>query len=87
MSQRSAILAKNVPVLVRGEHDGFYYHGTVKEEMEVSNSLCAVVMRVGVMGCALLVRSVHLQVGHPLNSGEVGEVSVAAGHPSACGKD
>uniref|UniRef100_G1N3R7 DUF4537 domain-containing protein n=1 Tax=Meleagris gallopavo TaxID=9103 RepID=G1N3R7_MELGA len=34
MSQRSAILAKNVPVLVRGEHDGFYYHGTVKEEME-----------------------------------------------------
>ncbi|XP_040529307.1 uncharacterized protein C11orf16 homolog isoform X3 [Gallus gallus] len=33
-SQRSAILAKNVPVLVRGEHDGFYYRGTVKEEME-----------------------------------------------------
>lgn len=46
MSQRSAILAKNVPVLVRGEHDGFYYCGTVKEEVEVSNSLCAVVMRV-----------------------------------------
>lgn len=46
MSQRSAILAKNVPVLVRGEHDGFYYRGTVKEEVEVSNSLCAVVMQV-----------------------------------------
>ncbi|KAL2310207.1 hypothetical protein Nmel_006454 [Mimus melanotis] len=24
----------NVPVLARGEQDGFYYHGTVKEEME-----------------------------------------------------
>ncbi|XP_072194927.1 uncharacterized protein C11orf16 homolog [Excalfactoria chinensis] len=32
--QRSVILDKNVPVLVRGEHDGFYYRGTVKEEME-----------------------------------------------------
>lgn len=62
MSQRSAILAKNVPVLVRGEHDGFYYRGTVKEEMEVSNSLCVVVIWVGVTGCALSVRSVHLQL-------------------------
>ncbi|XP_067151626.1 LOW QUALITY PROTEIN: uncharacterized protein C11orf16 homolog [Apteryx mantelli] len=31
---RSAALASNVPVLVRGEHDGFYYRGTVKEELE-----------------------------------------------------
>ncbi|KAM4777792.1 uncharacterized protein C11orf16 homolog isoform 1-T1 [Cyanocitta cristata] len=27
-------LDSNVPVLVRGEQDGFYYRGTVKEEME-----------------------------------------------------
>ncbi|XP_021258001.1 uncharacterized protein C11orf16 homolog isoform X2 [Numida meleagris] len=32
--QRSVILDKNVPVLVRGERDGFYYRGTVKEEIE-----------------------------------------------------
>uniref|UniRef100_A0A8C4JKV3 Chromosome 11 open reading frame 16 n=1 Tax=Dromaius novaehollandiae TaxID=8790 RepID=A0A8C4JKV3_DRONO len=31
---RSAALASNVPVLVRGERDGFYYRGTVKEELE-----------------------------------------------------
>ncbi|XP_074740503.1 LOW QUALITY PROTEIN: uncharacterized protein C11orf16 homolog [Strix uralensis] len=33
-SGRSVGLDSNVPVLVRGEQDGFYYHGTVKEEIE-----------------------------------------------------
>lgn len=37
-------LDTNVPVLVRGEQDGFYYRGTVKEEIEVSGSCCAVVV-------------------------------------------
>ncbi|KGL84912.1 Uncharacterized protein C11orf16, partial [Tinamus guttatus] len=32
--ESSAALARDVPVLVRGEHNGFYYHGTVKEELE-----------------------------------------------------
>lgn len=32
----------NVPVLVRGEQDGFYYRGTVKEEIEVSDGCCVV---------------------------------------------
>ncbi|XP_075611212.1 LOW QUALITY PROTEIN: uncharacterized protein C11orf16 homolog [Balearica regulorum gibbericeps] len=31
---RSVGLGCNVPVLVRGEQDGFYYRGTVKEEIE-----------------------------------------------------
>ncbi|XP_068801118.1 uncharacterized protein C11orf16 homolog [Struthio camelus] len=34
VSERLAGLARNAPVLVRGEHDGFYYRGTVKEELE-----------------------------------------------------
>ncbi|KAM6274477.1 uncharacterized protein C11orf16 homolog [Porphyrio hochstetteri] len=33
-SGSSVSLDSNVPVLVRGEQDGFYYHGTVKEEVE-----------------------------------------------------
>ncbi|XP_075019220.1 uncharacterized protein C11orf16 homolog [Calonectris borealis] len=33
-SGRSVGLDSNVPVLVRGEQDGFYYLGTVKEEIE-----------------------------------------------------
>ncbi|KAM9266626.1 uncharacterized protein C11orf16 homolog [Cariama cristata] len=33
-SGRSLGLDNNVPVLVRGERDGFYYRGTVKEEIE-----------------------------------------------------
>ncbi|KAK2535734.1 hypothetical protein Q9233_003460 [Columba guinea] len=33
-SGRSVGLDSNVPVLVRGEQDGFYYRGTVKEETE-----------------------------------------------------
>ncbi|XP_063188697.1 uncharacterized protein C11orf16 homolog [Chroicocephalus ridibundus] len=33
-SWRPAGLDSNVPVLVRGEQDGFYYRGTVKEEIE-----------------------------------------------------
>ncbi|XP_075569419.1 uncharacterized protein C11orf16 homolog isoform X2 [Pelecanus crispus] len=33
-SGRSVGLDSNVPVLVRGEQDGFYYRGTVKEEIE-----------------------------------------------------
>ncbi|XP_075282724.1 uncharacterized protein C11orf16 homolog isoform X2 [Opisthocomus hoazin] len=33
-SGRSVGLDSNIPVLVRGEQDGFYYHGTVKEESE-----------------------------------------------------
>ncbi|KFQ49238.1 Uncharacterized protein C11orf16, partial [Nestor notabilis] len=33
-SGRSVALDSNIPVLVRGEQDGFYYHGTVKEELE-----------------------------------------------------
>ncbi|KFP77827.1 Uncharacterized protein C11orf16, partial [Apaloderma vittatum] len=33
-SRRSVGLESNTPVLVRGEQDGFYYHGTVKEEIE-----------------------------------------------------
>uniref|UniRef100_A0A8C3JG80 Chromosome 11 open reading frame 16 n=1 Tax=Calidris pygmaea TaxID=425635 RepID=A0A8C3JG80_9CHAR len=33
-SGRSVGLDSNVPVLVRGEQDGFYYRGTVKEEVE-----------------------------------------------------
>ncbi|KAM7110488.1 uncharacterized protein C11orf16 homolog isoform 1-T1 [Ciconia maguari] len=33
-SGRSVGLDSNVPVLVRREKDGFYYHGTVKEEIE-----------------------------------------------------
>lgn len=32
----------NVPVLARGEQDGFYYRGTVKEEIEVSDGCCVV---------------------------------------------
>lgn len=40
-------LDSNVPVLVRGEEDGFYYRGTVKEEIEVSDSCCVVVMGMG----------------------------------------
>lgn len=31
-------------MLVRGERDGFYYRGTVKEETEVSDGCCVVVM-------------------------------------------
>ncbi|XP_050754413.1 uncharacterized protein C11orf16 homolog [Gymnogyps californianus] len=34
ISGRSVGLDSNVPVLVRGEQDGFYYRGTVKEEVE-----------------------------------------------------
>ncbi|XP_026706432.1 uncharacterized protein C11orf16 homolog [Athene cunicularia] len=33
-SGRSVSLDSNIPVLVRGEQDGFYYEGTVKEEIE-----------------------------------------------------
>ncbi|KAM9014727.1 uncharacterized protein C11orf16 homolog isoform 2-T2 [Ara ararauna] len=33
-SGRSVGLDSNIPVLVRGEQDGFYYRGTVKEEVE-----------------------------------------------------
>ncbi|XP_035746855.1 uncharacterized protein C11orf16 homolog isoform X2 [Egretta garzetta] len=33
-SGRSVGIDSNVPVLVRGEQDGFYYRGTVKEEIE-----------------------------------------------------
>ncbi|XP_053924945.1 uncharacterized protein C11orf16 homolog [Cuculus canorus] len=33
-SGRSVHLDSNVPVLVRGEQDGFYYQGTVKQEIE-----------------------------------------------------
>ncbi|KFZ46247.1 Uncharacterized protein C11orf16, partial [Antrostomus carolinensis] len=33
-ASRSVGLDSNVPVLVRGEQDGFYYRGTVKEELE-----------------------------------------------------
>ncbi|XP_057274260.1 uncharacterized protein C11orf16 homolog [Pezoporus wallicus] len=33
-SGRSMGLDSNIPVLVRGEQDGFYYRGTVKEEVE-----------------------------------------------------
>ncbi|XP_035184580.1 uncharacterized protein C11orf16 homolog isoform X3 [Oxyura jamaicensis] len=39
ISGRSAGLDRNVPVLVRGEQDGFYYRGTVKEEMENERGL------------------------------------------------
>lgn len=31
-----------MPVLARGEQDGFYYPGTVKEEIEVSDGCCVV---------------------------------------------
>lgn len=37
-------LDSNIPVLVRGEQDGFYYRGTVKKEVEVSDGCCAVVV-------------------------------------------
>lgn len=40
---KSMGLGSNVPVLVRGEQDGFYYRGTIKEGAEVSDSCCAVV--------------------------------------------
>lgn len=43
-SGRSVGLDSNVPVLVRGGQDGFYYRGTVKEEIEVSDGFCAIVM-------------------------------------------
>uniref|UniRef100_A0A672UP92 Chromosome 11 open reading frame 16 n=1 Tax=Strigops habroptila TaxID=2489341 RepID=A0A672UP92_STRHB len=33
-SGRSVALDSNIPVLVRGEQDGFYYRGTVKEEIK-----------------------------------------------------
>lgn len=85
VSGRSGGLDKNVPVLVRRERDGFYYRGTVKEEIEVSDS-CS---HVGVCNrvCVVRVKSVHLQEAAGSSAAELGEVSVTAARPSACGKD
>lgn len=85
VSGRSGGLEKNVPVLVRRERDGFYYRGTVKEEIEVSDSCshAGVCNRV----CVVRVKSVHLQEAAGSSAAEVGEVSVTAARPSACGKD
>ena len=62
-SGRSVGLDSNIPVLVRGEQDGFYYHGTVKEESEVSACCCAVAAGVcDRVSCPLAVLMHHLNL-------------------------
>lgn len=56
---------------MRRERDGFYYRGTVKEEIEVSDSCGAAVMWVCVIGCALSESNLFTcrkQLGHLLTS-------------------
>ncbi|KFP25018.1 Uncharacterized protein C11orf16, partial [Colius striatus] len=48
---RSLGLDSNVPVLVRGEQDGFYYRGTVKEEIESERGMFLVEFAKPIVSC------------------------------------